>query len=248
MLVQPSTAARDASHNGCLVVESGQVSIHNGGGASGDFGAGTDCGAGFVATSPTFVSTPLENPLSFLDALEPSTAGAAKSGCGQGPGVYNSVPTGCDLLPGLYVITGGTHISGHDEIRAPGVTLFFTCPGGCVPGQTGAELTCTGDARMSITAPTTSPGPGVPPGLAIWFDQYNEGSLDCRGNGAGLYSGTIYGRSATIWNRGTGLCTGFDSLVVVGQVKFSGNPSSCTISYHTSANVQIPYGDTHLVE
>lgn len=46
---------------------------------------------------------------------------------------------------------------------------------------------------MSLTARSTSLGGGIPPGLAIWSEQNNEGAPDCRGNGAGLYVGTIYG-------------------------------------------------------
>lgn len=234
--------------NGCLASQDGRLTMHSGGTASGNFANGTTCDGALTPLSPTSVPTTLDNPLEFLDDIEPSTLGTVKSGCGQGPGVYRSIPVNCDLQPGLYVITGATHISGFDEIRAPGVTLFLTCTGGCSPGQVGAEIVCSGQARISITAPTTSPGGGIPPGLAIWFDKDNAGALDCRGNGAGLYSGTIYGPSATLWNRGNGNCTIMTSLVVVGFVNSSGNPSSCAINYDATQNVQIPPDTPRLVE
>lgn len=243
----------ETRNNGCLAVDSGQLTIHSGGTVSGGFYDGTSCDPSAPQMTPTYVGTALANPLEFLDALAPTTTGPVKSGCDEGPGVYASIPVGCDLDPGLYIISGGTHISGHEEIRAPGVTFYFTCGGAsgarpCNSGETGAELTCTGQARISVTAPTTSPDGTIPPGVAIWFDANNEGALDCRGNGAGVYAGTIYGQSATIWNRGNGACTGLQSLVVIGRVRSSGNPSSCTITYNTNQNVQIPPNSPRLVE
>lgn len=239
-------------NNGCLAVQSGRVRFHRNGGIDGNFRQGASCASNVPATAQV-LPTNLQNPLTFLDSITPSLTGSVKSGCGQGPGVYATIPTGCDLQPGLYVITSANHVSGQNEIRAPGVTFYFTCGGSagarpCADGETGAELTCTGNARVSVTAPAASPAPGIPPGVAIWFDPRNTGALDCRGNGAGLYSGTIYGRSATLWNRGNGSCTVINSLVVIGYVRSSGNPSACTISYDPTQNVRIPPRNPRLVE
>jgi Flp pilus assembly protein TadG len=227
----------DTKNNGCLAVENGSIVIHSGGDATGadNLGTGTNCDT-YSQTAPTRVSFPLANPLEHLDALQP-VAGAPVAGCA--PGTHTSIPTTCQLQPGLHIITGNTHISGTEQIRGQGVTLFFT-------GSAG--VTCTGQSEISITAPATSPGQGVPPGIAIWFASTNTGSFDCRGNGGGILQGTIYGKAATMQLRGNGACSAINSLVVVGRFEMDGNPSNCSIHYEANQNTEIPYGDPFLVE
>lgn len=223
--------------NGCLSVESGSIVLHSGGTSSGDFGGATACDDNVVTNTTTRVAFPLANPLAHLDALEPAP-GSPKSGCNQGPGTYVQIPTNCILAPGLYIITGSNHPSGQEWISGQGVTLFF---------RQGADLICTGQTEFSITAPATSPGQGVPPGISIWFASNNTGSFDCRGNGAGVLQGTIYGARMTLIERGNGSCT-TDGLVVIGVFDMRGNNARCTINYESNENVEIPWGDPFLAE
>jgi Flp pilus assembly protein TadG len=198
--------------------------------------------------SPTPISVPgtLPDPLAGLAV--PSTSGPFRSPC-LGPGVYMTIPAGCPLSPGLYVITGGTHLSGGVAVDATsGVTLYLTCagPGGSPRpcgsgGEQGAELICTGQATLDVRAQPrggTAIG-GAIPGMAVFFDRNNTGALDCRGKGTSPIFGTIYGARAELRMRGNGACTLTDSLVVVGSVTFSGNPASCEVTYREPDNVEI---------
>lgn len=198
--------------------------------------------------SPTPISVPgpLPDPLAGLAV--PPTSGPFRSPC-LGPGVYLTIPAGCPLSPGLYVITGGTHLSGGTAIDATaGVTLYLTCAGsGGAPrpcgsgGESGAELICTGQATLDVRAQPrggTAIG-GAIPGMAVFFDRNNTGALDCRGKGTSPVTGTVYGARAELRMRGNGACTFTDSLVVIGSVTFSGNPSSCKVTYREPDNVEI---------
>lgn len=236
-----------AGPNGGLVVSGpgNEIRIHNNGVANRP--------ANFSPT-PTSVPGPLPDPLAGLSA--PATNGTFRSPC-VGPGVYSSIPTGCAIPPGLYVITGGTHISGSSAIDATsGVTFYFTCagpPGTARPcgsgGEAGAELVCTGNATFNANAQPAAGTPvgGAIPGVAVFFDRNNTGAFDCRGNGASPVIGTIYGARAELRMRGNGACTFTDSLVVVGEVTFSGNPSACSITYNAANNAQ-PTGSVALIE
>jgi hypothetical protein len=84
--------------------------------------------------------------------------------------------------------------------------------------------------------------------MAIWYDRNNTSGLDCHGNGAGVFYGTIYAPSAALWMTGNGTCQVYNSLVIVASVRFSGSPSACGINYVTDQNVQVPWGDSRLVE
>jgi hypothetical protein len=233
--------AATQQNNGCLAVENGSITIHNGASSSGNFGGGTTCSS-VSGDSAATVTYPLENPLAFLDELEPTVGGPLLSGCGKGPGTYDQIPKNCPdpLIPGLYVITGSNSLHGHDDVRGQGVTLFFT---------SGAELTCTGNDQVALTAPTTSPGLGIPPGIAVWFAHDNTGSWDCRGNGFSSITGTVYGRAMSLVSRGQGSNGGCElhGLVVVGRLAGNGQVT-CSIDYHAAQNVQIPWGDAYLVE
>lgn len=209
--------------------------------------------------SGTFTPTPISVGGTLADPLAgvpvPSAVGPVRSACLDGPGVYTSIPTGCTLQPGLYVITGGTHIAGHTVIDGTaGVTLYLTCGGAsgyrpCNPDESGAELTCAGNARALINsqAPGQPAVGGAIPGMAIFYDRNNTGALDCRGNGGVFAVGTIYGRSATLWMRGNGRCIYDRSMVVVGAVRMSGNPSNCRIHYEADENFQLQ-GVTALIQ
>lgn len=228
--------------NGILTVSGGSIVVHNNGTWAGNF-------------SPTPVSVPdaLADPLAFL--AEPTITGGLKSGCGQGPGVYEQLPRNCTLDPGLYVVVAPNHPSGQSNINATtGTTIYFTCRSGssaraCNPNEAGGEMVCTGQASFDVVAQQrgSTPVGGAIPGVAIFFDRNNTGSLDCRGNGGSGVVGTIYGRSATLRMRGNGECTFDRSLVVVGEVDFSGNPSNCSVTYNMNENVELQ-GSVSLLE
>lgn len=198
--------------------------------------------SGNFSPTPVTVAGPLRDPLAGYPV--PSFAGlTGQSGCVGGnavPGIYASIPT-CHLNTGLYVITGSTHISGQTTVDASaGVTLYLTCGSGTTPqacasgGQYGADLLCTGNASFQITAPSIGPTAG----MAIFFDRNNTGGLDCRGNGSGAATGTIYGASAFLTMRGNGSGCDFNSLVVVSTAAFKGSPSSFCVLYNHAQNVQ----------
>jgi hypothetical protein len=102
----------------------------------------------------------------------------------------------------------------------------------------------TGQAELDITAPTTGPLSG----LAIVSDRNNTATLGWRGNGALQSTGTIYLKSGTLNYRGNGAELATDSLIVVGNLDFSGNPSAFRSQYTVSKNVILPPGALNLSE
>jgi len=219
-------------HNGEVdVTPPAGTTLYSGGSYSGNFNP-----------TPLSVSGPLLDPLAQYPV--PSFSGlSTQAGCTNGvavPGIYSSIPT-CHLNPGLYVITGSTHISGQTTIDASsGVTLYMTCgsngnPQACSSGgEAGADLICTGNASFQITAPSTGPTAG----MAVFFDRHNTSGLDCRGNGSGAENGTLYGASASLTMRGNGEGCDFNALVVVNTASFNGSPSSFCVKYDHASNVQ----------
>jgi hypothetical protein len=214
-------------------------------------------------TQGSFSPEPYTNQPAILDplafyTLPPATTGLqAKtvSACSSagGPGIYHSLQLtrDCVLAPGLYVVTGPNHESGQTEVTANGVTMFFGCQNGpssnpslrgCAPGEEGGDLLLTGQASLTITAPTT----GSTKGLAIVADRNNTAEFGWRGNGTGQSSGTIYLKSGTLDYRGNGEGASMDALVVVGDLEFHGAPSSFSLVYNEHANVELPAGALNL--
>jgi hypothetical protein len=170
--------------------------------------------------------------------------------CADGPGFYRSPSIGnhCVLQPGLYVITGDLHLSGRKSIDATaGVTLYFTC--GSSPavepcatgGEDGGSMSYTGQATLSIHAPTSGPTQG----LAIVSDRHNTSAIEFKGLGAGSLVGTVYAASGVLGFRGNGAGAS-DALIVVYDVDFRGNPSTMSLTYSESANVELPPSDPSL--
>jgi hypothetical protein len=147
------------------------------------------------------------------------------------------------------VITGTLGLSGTKSIDArAGVTLYFTCGSSPAPtpcataGQAGGSMTFTGQATLSIHAPTTGPMKG----LSIVSDRHNTSDIELKGNGADSVSGTIYVMSGTLGFRGNGSGASLDALVVVKDVDFRGNPSTMSLTYGVTTNVELPPGDPAL--
>lgn len=256
--------------NGDVAVDGADVYI-NGTTGSGPNGAviATTGGKIFLEGSKpskgTFSPTPSTNqpaiadPLSFLTlppdmtALTAKTASACGTGSTHGPGIYKSlgISGACTLQPGLYVVTGTNHLSGQETVTAPGVTLYFTCQDSststpkvrsCNANESGGDLLMTGQSILNITAPTTGPTAG----LAIVSDRNNTAEMGWRGNGSLQTTGTIYLKNGTLNYRGNGAGLALDSLVVVGNLDFSGNPSQFKTMYSQSKNVQLPAGALYL--
>jgi hypothetical protein len=220
---------------------------------------GTKPPQGVWAPAPAQNQPAIADPLAFL-TLPPSTTGlTAKTGsaCGlgatAGPGIYRSLDISgtCTLQPGLYVVTGENHLSGQEVLNAPGVTLYFTCqsagtnmpsPRPCDAGEGGGDLQMTGQSVLDISAPLTGPTAG----LAVAADRNNTSSFDWRGNGLLQTTGTIYLKSGTLNYRGNGAGLALDSLIVVGDLSFDGNPSAFTSVYTVAKNVQLPPGALYL--
>jgi len=199
---------------------------------------------------------PEPDPLA--DFVQPASSGTVKSNpCGPmgGPGVYGDFDgidpgTSCVLEPGLYVITGQWSFSGNRGFVGDAVTLFFTCgsttlPRACnAPGEGGARLDASGNGTVRVTAPTSGPTKGI----AILYDRYNNRDLRYTGNGAMNVTGTIYAPRATLDNRGNGCSSTFQSLVVVGSLRFSGTGSCLNANYDGNVNIDRPPSDLHLTK
>ncbi len=212
---------------------------------------------GFFTPQPYTGQPEMPDPLSFLtlplstDGLQPKTASACSTA--GGPGVYESLDLtrDCVLRPGLYVVTGDNHESGQTHVTARGVTFFFGCQDessaspklrDCAEGQEGGGLLLTGKASLDFTAPST----GDTAGLALVSDRKNTATLGWRGNGSAASSGTIYARSGTLDYRGNGSGAAMDSLVVVGDLQFSGAPSGFSLTYNDETNLDLPPGSMNL--
>jgi Flp pilus assembly protein TadG len=229
-------------HNGSANVSAqGGITMYNNGTYNGNFNP-----------QPVTVPTNFADPLANYPVPDYSTL-TAKPGCvggGATPGIYSTIPTNCVLSPGLYVITGTTHISSGLINASAGVTLYLTCGSGTTPaacasgGQSGADLICSGNATIQINAPSTGPTQG----MAIFMDRNNTGGLDCRGNGAGAIVGTIYAADGNLTMRGNGVGVDDYSLIVVKTANFNGNPSAFTSQYNHAQNVPVMSNPPTLVQ
>lgn len=230
-------------NNGEIVVTAGTVKVE--GTATGNISPAAQTGSGTLL-----------DPLAGLALPGPANAyfgtptGLKTNICTQGPGFYRdpSVANNCVLSPGLYVITGTMHLSGQKPINArSGVTLYFTCGSSPAPtpcaegGEDGGTMTYTGQATLSIHPPATGPTKG----LSIVSDRNNTSDIELKGNGADSVIGTIYAASGTLGFRGNGAGS-MDSLVVVNDVDFRGNPSTMSLVYGETTNVELPPSDPAL--
>ena len=200
---------------------------------------------GTLTPAPAVNQPPIVDPLAALTLPDYSSL-TAKTGnaCSAGPGIYGSlnIPNNavCTLPPGLYVIYGQNHISGKVELTALGVTLYFVCatgttPRACAANEAGGELLMTGQATLRLTAPTSGPTAG----LAAVSDRNNTAVIGWRGNGTQQNTGTVYFKSGTFDYRGNGAGSFDDSLIVVGDLSFSGNGTAIQAVYTQANNVVV---------
>ncbi len=204
---------------------------------------GTTPNKGTYNPAPNENQAPIPDPLAGMAMPSYSALTNKTNACTSGPGIYGDLglPNGpCTLAPGLYVIYGPNHVSGNTAITALGVTLYFVCatgttPRACNANESGGDLLMTGNATMHITAPTAGPTAG----LAAVSDRNNTSEFGWRGNGADANSGTVYAKSGTFDYRGNGAGIFDDSLVVVGDLDFSGSRSAMVLTYTANNNVVI---------
>ena len=181
--------------------------------------------------------------------------------CSDGPGIYDGYKlTGgtCDLQAGLYVFTDDLELAGNSStlFNAEGVTMYFTCGSSSLltacssPGETGAGIKITGNGAYNLTAPYAATDPLVDDelyGYSVVYDRYNNADIFLAGNGSQSLTGTIYALSAAMVNRGNGCSTVTTSIVVVGDVSFSGVNSCFTAVFDSSKNVRPSDGGRGLV-
>jgi hypothetical protein len=235
-----------------------QADIEASGTGSGVYLQGTKPSKGTIST-PLYQNQPaVSDPLASLTVPPDMTSLSAKTGsiCSGGPGIYKtvgSISSPCTLTAGLYVITGANHLSGQSTINATaGVTLYFACQDAATTtpkvracsssGEDGGDLLMTGQASLDIVAPAT----GGTAGISVLADRNNTATMGWRGNGGVASSGTIYLARGALNYRGNGSGLAMDSLVVVDDLTFNGNPSSFSTTYTQSKNVQIPAGSVNL--
>jgi Flp pilus assembly protein TadG len=107
--------------------------------------------------------------------------------------------------PGLLVPAGNpTNLSGN------GVTFYIT-------GGGSAQINGTGN--VTLTAPTTSPAPGIPAGVLFYQDRGDPAPASINGNIS--FTGALYFPSATLTLGGT-VVSGY-AIVVGDVVNFTGN-------------------------
>lgn len=242
--VQTNGNLSTQQNNGSVTVTNGTVSVQ--GTATGQIQPAAQTGAGTLTDPLGGIAIP--GPGNTWSGLTPTTV--RTNICSLGPGFYHnpSVANNCVLQPGLYVITGSLSLSGQKSINATaGVTLFFACgtsaPVACAAGgQAGASMTYTGQATLSIHPPTSGPTAG----FSIIADRHNTSEIELKGNGAGTVTGTIYAASGMLGFRGNGAGAAIDSLVVVRDLEFKGNPSALSLVYNDASNVKLPPGDPAL--
>jgi hypothetical protein len=238
--------------NGSLVANpQGQVTVTGDG--SSIRVQGTVSNKGTVDPPPLTGQPPVADPLAFL-TLPPSYAGLQPrtgDACTNGPGFYYGTfgLSSCTLHPGLYVLAGSSvdDYAGNTNVVANGVTFYFTCarpdrsPRPCAAGEAGAGILLTGKASLTINAPLSGPTQGI----AMMSDRNNTATFGFRGNG-GASSGTIYARSGTLDYRGNGNGVALDSLIVVGDLTFSGNNAALSSTYTQEKNAGLPPAAPHL--
>jgi Flp pilus assembly protein TadG len=186
---------------------------------------------------------PVADPLANLtmpnySSLLPAPTTSTHNTCPGSPGIYDHLIACGAMTPGLYVLTGST--GGNFNVTGTGVTLYLMCsttymPRPCTSGETdGGSLTFDGSSNSSlnIIAPTSPPNQG----LAIVADPNNAATLKFGGNGTQNNSGSIYAKSATLHYNGNGAGNPMDSLIVVGNFSFAGNPSAFVSTFTKSAN------------
>jgi hypothetical protein len=114
---------------------------------------------------------------------------------------------------GLYILNGGglvvpagnpTNLSGN------GVTFYITG---------GGAVQINGTGNVTMTAPTASPAPGIPPGVLFYQDPRDRQNANINGNIG--FSGALYFPGATLMLGGT-VNSGY-AIIIGDVIDFTGN-------------------------
>ena len=185
-------------------------------------------------TIPSFgdpLAASLNLPWTTVKVPALSTLSAKTNPCTDGPGLYGPADistlvakktTTCTLTSGLYVISGTWSLKNNDLLAGTGVTLYVKSPSGYLDFKNG---------NVAITAPSTPPLTGVPPGFAIIYDPNNTNNLGLQGNGNTSITGIVYAPVSSLDFNGNS-CFGFarGPIVVHGVAMANGNKSCVTIT------------------
>jgi Flp pilus assembly protein TadG len=239
----------DVAFNGPLVSNNAQAGITVSGGGNIDL-QGSMPSNGTFSPTPKVTQPAIVDPLAELKMPDYRglTVHANTNTCPAAPGIYDHLSDcgGIAMGRGLYVVTGSANINGN--IVANGVTLYFVCgtylaPRACNVGDSGGSLNFVGSNTLTITAPAAGE---ANQGLAIVADRNNTATLSFRGSQTTQNTGTIYAKSGTLNVNGDSTVVISDSLVVVGDVTFSGTVGVFKSTYTQEKNVTVPPSNMHL--
>lgn len=250
----------DAVVNGGDIYINGSSTVSNNGliASSGSIYVEGTAAGGMAQYQPDPITSvpPIPDPLAGLVVPPDMTGLIARSDpCTEGPGIYtgrNLRNSTCNLQPGLYVVREGTwDLAGNSStnLNGTGVTIYLTCstgstPRACNSGEQGATIDASGNGNLNLTAPTSGPLQGV----TILMDRNNTSTLRLTGNGTLGFTGAVYAASAQLQMNGNGCSNGINSMVVVRDIEFNGNPSCLTVNYQASQNPEPAPGQLHLDE
>jgi len=117
------------------------------------------------------------------------------------------------FAPGLYILDSiGLEIQPGNQgaVSGNGVTFFIT---------SGGSAKISGTGNVTLTAPTTAPSPGIPPGVLFYQDRGDGQNANISGNID--FTGALYFPGATLTLGGT-VNSGY--AVIIGDViRFNGN-------------------------
>ena len=187
----------------------------------------TPCnGSNFGSNSPQFNAPAIPDPLGYLTAPTPgsctSQSSTPNSGATLQPGTFCSglnINSGTyTMAAGLYIIEGGTNISGTLNATA-GVTIYLYS----------GQLNLNGGSHLNLTAPSSTANGGIT-GVAFWqaSNDTNEINYDQPMN----ITGALYAPGALLQMNSTSSVTGC-TLVDVGSVTVD---SSSALNLGTSCS------------
>jgi len=159
-----------------------------------------------------------------------------------GTGLYGSLSVGnndtCNLLPGLYVISGSWTLGNQSLLKGTGVTLYVKGPNGYLHFKNGdAQFSAPVDWPVGSLPAVNS----VPAGFAIIYDRDNTNAVELQGNGTTLIQGKVYAAGSKLDFNGT-TCFGFSGgPFVFGSGYTNGNTACVTITNAKSTTLVAEY-------
>lgn len=210
---------------------------------------------GNCVPAATQTAYPIADPYADVISLplDKGSLTAKTDPCSQGPGIYGALTlpnSTCTLAAGVYFLTGVWDMHNNTLLRGTGVVLYGTCgttavPAGCASGQAGGGLDGkNGDTQL--TAPTTSPGFGIPPGMVIVYDRANTTLLNLQGNGNSSITGSVYAVSTQLQFPGNSYFTVTNGPVIVGSLYGNGNTGGVNLGSVNGANIPPPPSGAYL--